>query len=758
MKYNLRSLKPKTEKLLDKLKELKLQLQDLFLPKLILIDDEEILPGALLPKSSKCLLFNNRNITPILPLNHILLDFFTPEELTKQLKFELVDENDLSKVRLILDLPFSEIEHFEGYLLYKDYSIIEDNIIYEIPVLEVWPNFQAEGWTEYYGFYYDAEYGEETFQVSFPNVKAIQKFKDRKGDYQLVSWNEFPKFIECHNSQYNTIGIILLPTPETIDLLSFWKIGIDFRYDYTSVYVNKDNKVIESFNLENLHHKVTYVLLETRLPVLFEYFIPESFIPIDKPFPMSTVLTTRGSTDISQERPIFNGRIYIPARNRYEPEVSWVKKDFNWSSENLIYIRLFLKHLTLLLTANAVKNQVKEIQWCISYPPNFSHRDKYEYAQMWREITQELQAKTGVKHFSPNININDTKYFRSQNLALGQYFTDFEQHDLVNITCIDIGDTVSDISIWQDNQLIYQCSIHFGKKDLFSDFIKINPEILKIFDINECINESWINAPEYTFHDKLDIWLRLESANWLEKKRGLFLDNPHFQGLIRLMCIGLSGLYFYIGNVLSALHKEGKYTINEITPVYIGGIGSRLLHWFEEGGEFNRYSDINVLLSRMISKGSGFSDTEELTRISENPQDEVACGLVLNQTNLQELSIDETDYVICGEHCEINGKDFTSTSRLEFDGSINKFKVYNSSELSKFFTDFNIAVKELNIDTVKPVPKYRLNLEFESQQKLAKEIKYYLLAMNRGEMCTQSIFIVELKALLTILSLNWINN
>ncbi len=34
MKYNLRSLKPKTEKLLDKLKELKLQLQDLFLPKI----------------------------------------------------------------------------------------------------------------------------------------------------------------------------------------------------------------------------------------------------------------------------------------------------------------------------------------------------------------------------------------------------------------------------------------------------------------------------------------------------------------------------------------------------------------------------------------------------------------------------------------------------------------------------------------------------------------------------------------------------
>ena len=116
-------LKSKTEKLLDKLKELKLQPQDLFSPKLVFIDQEGILLGALLPEGSQTLVFKDRNITPILPLNPILLEYFTSEELTKQLEFELIDEDNLSQIRLILNLPVIESP------LFKDYTLKEENII-----------------------------------------------------------------------------------------------------------------------------------------------------------------------------------------------------------------------------------------------------------------------------------------------------------------------------------------------------------------------------------------------------------------------------------------------------------------------------------------------------------------------------------------------------------------------------------------------------------------------------------------------------
>jgi len=744
MNHYLQTLEPKTKKLLDKLQKLELQLQDLFLPQLVFIDHREILPGALLPKGTETLVFKGRNITPLLPLNPILLDYFTPKELIKQLKFELIDGNDLSQIRLSLDLPLIESP------LFKDYTLKQENIISEVPVLEIWPNFQAEGWKEYYGFYYDAELGEETFQVGFPNVEEIHKFKERKANFQIVRCNEFPNFIKCKNSQNNRIGIILLPTPQKINLLYSWKIGIDFKPDYTSVYVNKDNKVIESFRLEKLHHKVTDVSIDTRFPTMFESFIPESFIPIDKPFPMYTALTTRGSADINQERPIFDGRFYIPNLERFAPQETWIKTNLKWPTKNLRYIRLFLKHLTLHLTAHAVKNQIKEIQWCISYPPNFSRRDKCEYAQMWQNITDDLQNKTGVKHLSPDIN--DNQHFRSENLAFAQYFAEFEQHDLVNTTCIDIGNTVSNISIWQNNQLIHQCSLNFGKRDLFSQFIKTNPQILTKFYLKQSL-------PEAAFHAILDAWLLFDSANWLETKRDRFAEDKDFQGLIRLMAIGVSGLYFYIGQILSALHKEGKYTFNEITPVYIGGTGSRLLYWFAEGGKFNRNSEINSLLSSMMSIASGFPDTEELTRISKNPQEEVACGLVLNKTILQNINTNEPNHLISGEYCEINGKRFTNTSRLTISSISNQIQVSKISELRKFFNAFHENLEYLNIDGIHPLPGYDLNLETEYEQTLWQmtktELQNSLLSLNSNSI--EPIFILELKVLLKILAKDWHN-
>ena len=84
MNHYLQTLEPKTKELLDKLQELELQPQNLFLPQLVFIDHREILPGALLPEGTETLLFKGRNITPVLPLSPIFLDYFTPKELIKQ--------------------------------------------------------------------------------------------------------------------------------------------------------------------------------------------------------------------------------------------------------------------------------------------------------------------------------------------------------------------------------------------------------------------------------------------------------------------------------------------------------------------------------------------------------------------------------------------------------------------------------------------------------------------------------------------------
>ncbi|MGK7874382.1 MAG: hypothetical protein AB4426_14035 [Xenococcaceae cyanobacterium] len=251
-----------------------------------------------------------------------------------------------------IDIPLSgvknnskQIEQPQNYHIFKDYPLKEYNALTEVPVLEVWPHFQAEGWKEYYAFYYDAEYGDQTFQVSFPEAKDPHIFQDGRGSYQLTCLEEFPSYINCQDRAKNLIGL----------------------------------------------------------------------------------------------------------------------------------------------------------------------------------------------------------------------------------------------------------------------------------------NE-WQELKEGNFKTKLDLFLRLEGDNWLKTKRAFVEDEPDFQGLLRLIALGTSGLYFYVGTILGVLYEERKYSKKEITPVYIGGRGSPILNWLAIGGRFNQHSEVNELFSQMLSKGSGFKYIEEKTRLSQRPQDEVACG------------------------------------------------------------------------------------------------------------------------------------
>ena len=641
--------------------------------------------------------------------------------------------------------------------------MLEENIIYEVPVLEVWPDFRAEGWKEYYGFYYDIEHGEQTFQVSFPTAKNIHQFKEGQDSYQIVKLDEFPNFIECKDIYTNTIGLIILPTPEQINRTGEWVVGVDFGTSFTNVYVNKNDKGAEQLNLEKLHKKVTDAYIDALYEVLFEFFIPESFIPSDKPFPMSTVLTRNGKTNARDEdsAPIFDGRLYVPDSTRFSPQETWIKTNLKWETADPTNTQLFLKHLALHIAAMSAKNGVKKIQWSLSFPSAFSPNDQQNYAINWQELTEQLQAKTGIEHISPSRD--NTTYFRTESLAVAQYFAEDEAHDLVSTTCIDMGGGTSDISIWQDDSLLHQCSVQLAGRDLFSQFIEMKPSFLKIFDIDD----DWTKLRGPVFNAKLDVWMRLEATTWL-KKKGTFEKNPDFQGLIRLMAIGVSGLYFYVGQILSVLHQEDKYTLNEITPVYIGGNASRLLHWLAEGGRFDRNSEINWLLSRMMSGASGFDDTEQVTRLSQKPKDEVACGLVLKDRKLKGLDRRVIDHVITGENCKINDEEFGWQNRLDFRGrSISKYEITELTQLKLFLNAFHASLDDLRIDSIQPLPGYEFEKQYpddpdaEFNQKLWKETEREIrnsLNTIRGDVDNIRVeppFILGLKALLRVLGKRW---
>jgi hypothetical protein len=741
--------------------------EELFLPKLYFIDSENIFRGSerVTPNGANNLKFQGNLITPLIPVNPLLLNYFTPEDLSRKV---IKMEHKGAGVQVTLDIPLYGLKgetQPQNFRLVKHYSLDECNSYKEVPILEVWPNFQAEGWQEYYAFYYDLDCGSATFAINFPHAQETETLTEKRGKYQTIKLAEFPNCIECKDDYTNTIGLILLPTPDEIRLAGKWTVGIDFGTSFTNVYVNKNGTIVERLTLDNLHLQVTDVNPNIRLDVLFDFFIPENFLPPEKPFPMSTILTIRGNLDSKQTRPILDGRLYIPDQSRFDPQNPWIKTDLKWSKENAIYNQIFLKHLALHITAMAVKHEVKTIQWSISYPSALSNNEVHNYIDIWQEITQELNKSTGIQHQCAD-SISESRYFRTESLSLAQYFADREQENLIRTACLDIGGGTCDISIWLNNSLLHQCSIQLAGRDLFSQFIELNPKFLSRFNIDV---SQWNDLRGSAFSAKLDVWMKQQAEIWLKKERYNLADEKDFQGLIRLMAIGFAGIYFYIGTILSVLDAEGTYTEDKTTSVYVGGNGSRLLHWLAPRGTFTKDSEVNNLFNKMLSFASQLEDSENPTKLSISPKDEVACGLVLGDTRLKGLDRKSKDPLVLGEDCKIDDEYIGYNERLKFKGkSLSKMEIPNLNRLRLFLDAFHAALDELDIEEIKPLDGYEWKKDDDSPepkynkqlwQKTEDELRQLLLKMKGvddvDKIRQEPTFIIALKALLLALGKEW---
>jgi hypothetical protein len=731
--------------------------QDIFLQELTFIDVDDALPGGFPIQANQPLLFNNNKITPLLPFNPILLEYFTPEDLMSKVRF--VQNGQI--IRVTLNLPLAGTNAGENarpkeYELGKEYTLNEQNAIEDVPVLELWPYIRVPGWKDYYAFYFDAN---NTFKVSFNEAKEPHAYSDLNGDYIITRLESFPSHINCQRDGY-PVGFILLKTPPEKTPADTWKVGVDFGTSFTNVYVNRKGK-IESLQMESLHWKVTAANVETRQPVLFESFIPEIFVPADKPLPLASVLTRLGETGNEGKKVLYDGRIYVPDRISFHPESTWIETDLKWKDPGKLN-RLFLDHLGLMVSALAAKVGVKEIQWAVSYPSAFSGADINAYAKTWSDLTKDLEKRTGMKHVCPEPG---EKSFRTESLALAQYFADREDCNLVRSACIDLGGGTSDISIWQGNNLIHQCSIQLAGRHLLSQFLEQRPELIAKWFKRPA--EEWSDLAEDKFKAKIDSLLRHESDRWLKDDRPELEEDRDFQGLIRLMAIGTAGIYYYVGLILNTLTAEQKYTEGKIPSVYIGGNGSRLLHWLTNEGLFTRRSGINDLFRRMVADASNLQETSGSdTQISQRPKDEAACGLVLDKSKLQGLERRTKDPLIAGENCRINGEDINFDQRMVVDGDITSIEAPpRLDRLIDFINSFNKGIKDLEIEEeIKPFSQYRKGSGLEERyadelfDKTTTELRSMLININNSDgekLRLEPPFILGLKALMRVLAREW---
>jgi hypothetical protein len=741
--------------------------KDLFLPHLTFIDRESALPGSIELNINQPLLFNSEKITPLIPLDSILLEYFTPEDLAKRIQFS--QDETTNTVRVTLTLPLAGINlqnrRFQEFKIYQDYPLHEECNPFDVPVLEIWPKFRLTNWQEYYAFYYDCNLGDQTFNVEFPQAKEPHSFEENQGKYLITRLSEFPSHVCCVDSYRESLGLILIKQPPVLNLTATWKVGVDFGSNFTNIYVN-DRGAVDRLKInpldekDSLHLEVTESDRSTRINVLFEYFIPERFIPTDSPLPLASILTTRGQTRGNRPRPIYDGRIYIPkygSTQHREIENNYIETDLPNKPQST---QLFLHNLALFISAIAAKQGVKQIQWSISYPSAFSNQDLNQYEKIWKNIAAELQLKTGIQQL-----FSEQLAFQPVSLAIARYFVDRERFDAIRSTFIYLDTDITDVSLWENNQQIHQCSLSLTEKHLFTHIIEHRPELLAKWFDNQ---DNWDNLAPDIFKTKLDVLLRENSEQWLREERHKYEEDRDFLGLVRIVSLGMAGLYYYIGITIKTLHQEGKYTESKVPSTYIGGNGCRLLNWLVPTGEFSSFAGINELFNRLLSKASGLEEMDETTRVSKIPKDEIACGLVMSQTKLSGMDIKQKakDDPISGENFRVNDREFAFHDRVNLTNigsDINSLHISDLQHLKQFVNEFNDAIVELEIDDIQPLDTYsrRQGLDPAYSRRLWDKVDRELrsvLSNMRGdptEIQENPPFILGLKSLLTVLAQEW---
>ncbi|MDE0636816.1 MAG: hypothetical protein OXI43_13345 [Candidatus Poribacteria bacterium] len=627
--------------------------KEYFTEKLFVIcrSDAFLKQNVLLPAGSDTLKdVNGAPVTPILPIAKELLNDFSIDELSNRIAFATTPNG----IEVSLQLPSPDggpdfaisrvyINQKDGNAaIFDKYEIVE---IPYLPVLEIWPNFRTPGWQVYYTYFNKAQ--QDTFYVEpFPTDGNPE-------DTKITKTSVFPEVMICKYKSEDA-GFLFIKAPPVIvpDGAKTWDVGIDFGTSSTTVYKTElpDGAGPEPVTLKDRLLQITdsgdprielqndFLSYQDEETPLFSLFQENSIgIPLD-----------------DRIKPLLDGRIYFVD----DPELPQnVISNLKWSPEPIDRKRTqaYLEQICLQCAAEAAESKVSKINWRFSYPIAFSPANKLDFEGICQATIDDVIIETGDQQTVPvsleSESIVTAKFFGGQ---LGGFAN--------GAVCIDIGGETSDISIWQDNTLRWQTSIRFAGRHIFLDLLKHKPTFLRDVGVTEQEIPALRNPND--FYSQADALIDASintSPKDLKAKFGIYGGKIEATPFVPLIGLGISGLFYYVGLILNYLSREPGFG-KTMPNIYIGGNGSRILHWLANG-EFKPDSASCGPLKDILLTASGF-DPKSLfdLEITPNPKHEAAAGLVDQRTILK--STERQFDFLAGEVFTQNGKDYEWTELL----------------------------------------------------------------------------------------------
>ena len=609
------------------------------------------------PKGSANLRVDGKPVTPILPFRKELLNNFDVKELNRRITFDNTPTSIIVSIRLPspddgADMTISQ-EYFQqkdddNNKIFGNPEIIEIDLL---PVLEVWPDFRMSDWKA--NFTYCRKVGENTFYAEpflDEGVTSESCFLENteRIKSEVTQTSAYPKAMLCKfesvlDKNHEEAGFLLLSIQDRPSGTQTWDIGIDFGTSGTTVYKRDGMDGISNpMNFGDRLFSITNSVQTARAEMYKSFFsLRSEETPFFSLFQQHDHSISKLHVPVPRLKPLLDGRIYFGENYKLEENVV---SNLKWSDDpnDRTLTRAFIEQICLQCAAEAIYNSVNVINWHFSYPLAFSEDHKTHFETICTQATSSCGDVTGIR--------TGTVTFESESITTARYLAGRFGGFANGAVCIDIGGETSDISIWEDNKLCWQTSIKFAGRAIFLDLLRHNPNFLEKFNVSDDVIPMLNSASKSgKFYSQADTWINEwinNSEDGLEGKFAVYGGQIIDTLFIPFIALGISGLLYYVGLVLNYL---GEYEDFEpkMPNVYIGGNGSRILHWLDNGN-FRQDSESNRHLKEIIIAATGFNQNDSFTlRITPQPKHEAAAGLVDNIAILE--STEKEFGILAGE-------------------------------------------------------------------------------------------------------------
>lgn len=603
---------------------------DLFVEQLAVIDESAAFDLGATVQATRT---PHLDVTPVIPLKEELLEYLSPRNLANRVQFTKVGDGYRVEVDLPLSGPGAEPRDVTFEHTYKRDDL---TVRPEIPFFEIWPDFEAPDWSEYYSYYGGVNcFYLETYPRPDDDEKREDKLRTGEVRRAIGRTQRYPEAVLCNSVEGNQyLGFVALNPPEqaTATTTSFWTVGVDFGTSNTTAYVSEDGGETRPVRFEDRLVPITD-RKNLRLTNTRDYFFPARaqdvpFLTFFHDLPTAREVDPDRDIQVPQEGHI----LYVNSPETRE-DLDRVHHDLKWSDApaDRARTKAFLKQITLQVRAEAAASRVEELRWRYSYPSSFSRNQLASIRSTWADLAGP-----------------DSVEQRSESLSTATYFLESQNASMAKgSVCVDIGGASTDVAIWQDYTTLLQSSLLLAGREIFLKTIAADlTRYTQVFDSSDYETLASRESSSQSVLTDLEELIVLKGDDLLERLP-MVSGTEAAARLRQHIGLGIAGIFHYIGLLLRHLIEEGAFDPDAGIPnFYFGGNGSKMLHWLDEG-QFREDSQVNELFEKVLVEASGLDQSHFEVQLTPSPEvkHEVASGLVFDRN----LEVQSESSVIAGE-------------------------------------------------------------------------------------------------------------